>query len=104
MAKAFGDIQGTKHWIIHYNAKEDLAWTKVQHVIAKDMSNFGYITTNRISSTNTSYQVRPLNQVALNLYVDDNLEPLDHMLQGEGRMMKLGKICQELTQGWLLEA
>ena len=36
-----------------------------------------------------------LNQVTLNLYVDDNLEPLDHMLQGEGRMMKLGKICHQ---------
>ena len=95
MAKAFGDLQGTKHWIIHYNAKEDLAWKKVQHVIVKDMSNFGYISTNRISSTNTSHRARPLNQVTLNLYVDDNLEPLDHMLQGEGRMMKLGKICHQ---------
>ena len=95
MAKAFGDIQGTKHWILHYNAKEDLAWTKVQHVIAKDMSNFGYITINRISSINTSYPVRLLNQVTLNLYVNENLEPLDQMLQKEGIMMKPRKTCQQ---------
>ena len=95
MAKAFGDMQGTKHWILHYDAKEDLAWTKVQHVIAKDMSNFGYITINRISSINTSYHVRLLNQVTLNLYINDNLEPLDHMLQGEGRVMNLGKRCRQ---------
>ena len=95
MSKAFGDLQGTKHWILHYNAKDDLAWMKVQHVIAKDMSNFGYITINRISSINTSYPVRLLNQVTLNLYVNENLEPLGQMPQKEGSMMKPRKTCQQ---------
>ena len=86
MIKAFGGYHDAKLWNFHYKEVQDSSWKPEFRSAIKDESNMGYFGFNKLLSTNISIRVEALTENNLNIYVNNDLEPLNNILQSETMM------------------
>ena len=83
MAKEFGKKHDATTWVLHYMRNQDESWKWYYQNVVKKFGGHEYYGANEILLMNSSRWIGSPNRITLNLYVNENLRELNHMLDKE---------------------